>query len=191
MLEINFNPFPVLQTERLVLRRITQDDTVDFFKLRSNKTIMALLDKNPHPNTETTKQLIDIIENNINTNTSITWALCLKTNNMMIGDFGFHVLDIYNHRAEIGYALLPQFQNYGYASEAVKEMLNYVFTELNLHSIEANINPTNLESQKFITKLGFVKEAHYKENFYFNGQFLDSAIYSLLKKDYLINIKNV
>lgn len=190
MLEINFNPFPVLQTERLILRRITKEDATDFHNLRSNKTVMALLDKEPHSNIETTKKLIDKIENNINTNTSITWALCLKTDNMMIGDFGFHVIDTYNHRAEIGYALLPDYHNKGYASEAVKEMLRYVFTELNLHSIEANINPTNVESQKFITKHLFVKEAHFKENYYFNGQFLDSAIYSLLKKEYLSANKN-
>lgn len=187
MLEINFKIFPVLETERLILRRITQEDALDFFKLRSNKSVMDLLDKELHSNIETTKELIHKIENNINTNTSITWALCLKTDNVMIGDFGFHVIDIYNHRAEIGYALLPNFQNKGYASEAVKEMLRYAFLDLNLHSIEANINPTNVESQKFITKHHFVKEAHFKENYFFRNQFLDSAIYSLLKETYINN----
>jgi ribosomal-protein-alanine N-acetyltransferase len=65
--------------------------------------------------------------------------------------------------------------------EAIRELLDYGFTHLKLHSVEANINPANQASEALLKSVGFIKEAYFKENFYFNGQFIDSAIYSLVK----------
>jgi ribosomal-protein-alanine N-acetyltransferase len=55
---------------------------------------------------------------------------------------------------------------------------------MELHSVEANINPANIASIKILEKFNFRREAYYKENFYFDGKFVDSAIYSLLKQDF-------
>jgi ribosomal-protein-alanine N-acetyltransferase len=55
---------------------------------------------------------------------------------------------------------------------------------MNLHSIEANINPENIASRKLLEKTGFVREAYFKENYFFNGKFIDSEIYSLLNKNH-------
>jgi len=128
---------------------------------------------------------MELLHTNLITNKGIAWALCLKSNNQMIGHFGFHQIDEVNHRAEIGYALLPEFQGLGFAHEALMAMLELAFIKFNFHSIEANINPTNTHSIKLVEKCGFIKEAHFKENYYHNGVFLDSAIYSLLKNDFL------
>ena len=51
-----------------------------------------------------------------------------------------------------------------------------------LRSIEAHINPVNAGSAAILEKMGFVREAYFKEDFYFRGKFLDSAVYSLLNK---------
>lgn len=185
MLNINLNPFPSIDTKRLILRRITSDDAVDFFSLRSDKEIMAAIDREPLKNIEEMFSLMVSIEANINTNESIAWAVCLKENNKMIGHFGFHKIDFVNHRAEIGYALLPQFQGLGIASEALKAILDCGFNTLGFHSVEANVNPINILSINLLAKNGFIKEAHFSENFFFNGIFLDSAIYSLLKRNFL------
>ena len=66
--------------------------------------------------------------------------------------------------------------------EAIKAVITYAYTETTLHSIEANINPDNLASANLLEKNGFKKEAHFRENFYYNGKFLDSLIYSLVRK---------
>ena len=55
---------------------------------------------------------------------------------------------------------------------------------MNLHSVEANINPANEASTKTLEHFKFEREAYFKENYYFREKFLDSAIYSLLKKDF-------
>lgn len=185
LLKLNLNPFPTLYTDRLILRRITLEDAQNFFEIRSNKELMSALDKEPFKNIEELLSFFEQIEAGINSNKSIAWAVCLKDDNRMMGHVGYHKIDFVNHRAEIGYALLPKFQNKGLCSEALKAILDVAFNQFNFHSLEADVNPANNPSIKLITKMGFVKEAHFRENYFFKNVFLDSAIYSLLKKDYL------
>ena len=64
--------------------------------------------------------------------------------------------------------------------EAVAAVLSYGFSAIKLHSVEANINPANVASKKLLEKNGFVQEAYFKENFYYNGRFMDAPIYALL-----------
>jgi ribosomal-protein-alanine N-acetyltransferase len=64
--------------------------------------------------------------------------------------------------------------------EAVMAVMEYGFQTMRLHSVEANINPANRTSRKLLVKNSFVQEGFFKENYYFNGKFLDSVIYSLL-----------
>lgn len=185
LLKFNLDPFPTLHTDRLILRRITVEDAQDFFEIRSNKELMAALDKEPFKNMDELLNFLEQIENGINSNTSTAWAVCLKEDNKMIGHVGYHRIDFANHRAEIGYALLSQFHNKGFGSEALKAILDIAFNQFNFHSLEADVNPANNPSIKLITKMGFIKEAYFRENYLFRNTFLDSAIYSLLKKDYL------
>ncbi len=85
-----------------------------------------------------------------------------------------------NYRAEFVYALHPDHWGKGIMNEVAEAVIDYGFKVLKLHSIEANINPENIASQKLLEKHKFVKEAYFKENFFWEGKFLDSAIYSLL-----------
>jgi ribosomal-protein-alanine N-acetyltransferase len=64
--------------------------------------------------------------------------------------------------------------------EAVSEVIKYGFTVMRLHSIEANVNPDNKASIKLLEKNCFAREAYFKENYFYNGKFLDTVIYSLL-----------
>ncbi len=69
--------------------------------------------------------------------------------------------------------------------EALDMVLDYAFCRLNFHSVEAVIDPGNLASERLLLKHCFVKEAHLKENFYYQAEFLDTVIYSLLKRVYV------
>jgi ribosomal-protein-alanine N-acetyltransferase len=54
---------------------------------------------------------------------------------------------------------------------------------MKLHSIEANVNPNNLSSIKLLERNNFIREGYFKENYFFNGKFSDSAIYSLISPE--------
>lgn len=180
MLELNFRPFPELTTDRLVLRQITQEDAPQFFDIRSNTDVMKYIDRPLHKNIEESIELINKIITAVENNEYIAWAISLKTNLDFIGTISFHRIEKEHYRAEIGYMIHPQFWRKGYTQEAISEVIQFGFKKLKLHSIEANINPNNLASASILLKNGFVQEAYFKENYFYNGKFLDTAIFSLL-----------
>jgi ribosomal-protein-alanine N-acetyltransferase len=180
MLQFNFNPFPILFTERLVLRQITNEDATEIFFLRSDKEVLQFLDRDPATSIDDAVQWIKTINEGVSNNEYIAWAMTLKKEPTLIGTVSFWNIKKEHYRAEIGYALHPLFQGKGLMQEAMTVVLNYGFKVMNLHSVEANVNPENAASIKLLERNNFVREAYHKENYYYNGKFLDSAIYSLL-----------
>jgi [ribosomal protein S5]-alanine N-acetyltransferase len=180
MLTINFNPFPNLETERLLLRRIDAIDVNEIFTLRSNPETMKYIPRPLAKTTEDALEHIAIIDAKIETNEGINWAITLKGDPKLIGLIGHYRIKPEHFRAEIGYMLLPEFNGKGIITEAIKEVVNYGFKVMQLHSIEAIIAPENFGSEKVLQKNGFVKEAHLKENEFYEGRFLDTVIYSIL-----------
>ncbi|RZJ53231.1 MAG: N-acetyltransferase [Flavobacterium sp.] len=182
MLDFNFTPFPVIETERLLLRRITKDDVNEIFELRSNPETMKYIPRPLVQNNDEALAHITMIDDKINDNTGINWAITLKDNPKLLGIIGYYRLQPENYRAEIGYMLSPDFHGKGIIPEAVNRLVRYGFDDLKLHSIEAVIDPENFASEKVLQKCGFVKEAHLKESDFWEGKFLDKVIYSLLDK---------
>lgn len=180
MLQFNFNPFPILETERLLMRKIINADANDLLVLRSDIDAMKYIDRPKPKSIEDIYELIAKITGGINDNNSIGWAITLKGESKLIGSIGYHYVMPENYRAEIGYMLLPSCWNKGYMSEAIKKVIDYGFNEMKLHSIEAKINPGNIASANLLKKYKFIKEAYFKEDYFFNGKFLDTEIYSLL-----------
>ncbi|RTY90715.1 N-acetyltransferase [Flavobacterium sp. RSP46] len=182
MLAINFSPFPDLETERLLLRRVNTNDIKEIFELRSNPETMKYI---PRPLVKTNEDALEhiaMIDTKIEANEGINWAITLKDNPKLIGVIGHYRIKPEHYRAEIGYMLLPEYHGKGIISEAVKEAVNYGFQIMKLHSIEAMIDPDNDASAKVLEKNGFVREGHLKENEFFDGRFFDTLIYSLLNK---------
>jgi ribosomal-protein-alanine N-acetyltransferase len=183
MLELNFTPFPVLETNRLLLRAISMQDTAALFYLRKNLDVLRYIDRPPHRTKEDTEQMIQKIMDGIRLNEAIGWAIVLKGENKLSGTISFHRIEKENYRAEIGYMMHPEHWRKGYTHEAMVKVIDYGFHSMKLHSIEANINPDNSASANLLLKNGFVREACFRENYYFNGNFLDTEIYSLLKSE--------
>jgi [ribosomal protein S5]-alanine N-acetyltransferase len=180
MLDVNFHPFPILTTERLILREITKDDAKEVLYLRSDDEVMRYIDRPRAETIEDALVFMGRVEDGIKNNNGINWGMTLKNDNTLIGIISFWRIEKENYRAEIGYMLSPRFHRMGLMQEAITVCIDYAFNVLKLHSIQGNINPANTASASILEKNGFVKEAYFKENYYFNGKFLDSIIYSLL-----------
>ena len=182
MLTLNFNPFHDLETERLLLRRVDNNDYKEVLALRSNPETMKYIPRPLLKNEEEAFAHIAMIENKIINKEGINWAITIKDDPRLIGIIGHYRIQVENYRAEIGYMILPEFNGLGIVTEAVKEVVKYGFDIMKLHSIEAVIDPDNIASAKVLEKNGFVKEAHFKENEFHEGHFYDSVIYSILNK---------
>lgn len=141
---------------------------------------MRFIDRPIAKTIEDASHLIKIINDALYKNEGITWAITIKNESKLIGTIGFWRILKEHHRAEIGYLLGPAYQGKGIMYEAVSEILNYGFNTMKLHSVEANVNPDNSSSIKLLERTRFTREAYFKENFFYEGRFLDTVIYSLL-----------
>ncbi len=180
MLNINFHPFPILTTERLVLRQMNYDDANEIYFLRSDDEMLKYVGRPKAASVEEVIKWIEMVNDTIVKNEGINWAITLKNKPKLIGIISFWRIDKQHYRAEAGYVLHPDYQKKGIMDEALKAILHYGFHTLKFHSVEANIDPENTASKNLLEHNGFVREAYYRENYFFEDKFWDSAIYSLL-----------
>jgi ribosomal-protein-alanine N-acetyltransferase len=184
MLNLRFEEFPVLETERLILRAISLEHVAALFHQRSKKEVMEFI---CIPLLKSKSEAEDLVKNYqflFEQKICISWAITLKEDSAMIGTVGYPRINKGNYSGEIGYSLDQAHWGKGYMNEAVTEVLKYGFENLNFHRIEAVINPKNKASVKLVLKHGFIKEASFKDYTFFEGAFWDTEVYSLLASNY-------
>ncbi len=178
-----FEKFPVLETERLLYREFEIEDAGDLYFIRSNDQVMYYMDTYKHQTIQDSEKLIKDVLKSFKEQTGINWAIIDKSTNKFLGYFGYWRIMKENCRAEIGFALKPEFWGNGYMNETMNSLIDFGFNGLKIHSIEANVNPMNESSIHVLENLNFKKEAHFRENYLFDGRYIDSIIYSLLETD--------
>ncbi|TKC05873.1 GNAT family N-acetyltransferase [Pedobacter frigoris] len=184
MLELNLHDLPDITTSRLLLREQSLSDAPALFGLRTNTEVMRYIDRPRPREVSDSEAVIKSINENFHRGMNMIWAITLKENpEQMIGNLGYWRTDLANHRAEIGYMLHPDYWRQGILSEALTAVIDFGFNTMGLHSMCANINPANDASRQLLLKHGFIKEAYFREDYYFDGKFLDSEIYGLLNME--------
>lgn len=179
-----FLKFPELETKRLILRRFETTDAENYYQLRSNPAVMEYMDRPLWRNSLEALKNIRLTHQDFKTKRAIWWVLADKRNNQFLGYVGLKDIDIKNKSAEIAYALHPDYWSSGWMTEAVTASLNFLFNQLNAHRCIANINTENEASRGLLKKFGFMKEAVFREDYFFDGEFLDSEIWGLLKREF-------
>jgi [ribosomal protein S5]-alanine N-acetyltransferase len=183
MVITKFQPFPELITERLLLRQVNVSDAPELFFLRSDKNVLEFIAKEPAKSVEEVKTFIKTINQSIKEGESVLWGIALRNNPaVLIGSIGFWRMQKENYRSEIGYVLHPQQWRKGIMKEAMAKVLEYGFNKMKLHSVEARIDPENQASEAILKAAGFIKEGYFRHDYFFNGEFLDTAVYSKLKE---------
>lgn len=169
-----------LQTERLLLKSITPAIIHELFTTKTKEEIMAYfgIDEVGFQHYK------DIHEKGVETHRLSIFVFLLmdKETNVPIGECGFHTWNATHRRAEVFYVMRNEaFKQKGLMSEALKEVLNYGFTELELHRIQALIAAENQPSLKLLQRYGFSFEGTMREDYVVDGKNEDSECYSLLK----------
>lgn len=179
-LNTNFSIFPILETANLVLREVVEKDVDEVFFLRSDKEIMKYI---PRPLAKTKADALERIQmfrDHKENEEGIHWAITTNRNDRMTGIISLFKIDKENFRAEIGYILHPDHQGKGILGEALQKVMEFGFTHCNFHMLTAVIDPRNSASERVLQRANFTKEAHFKEDFYYDGEFLDSIHYSII-----------
>lgn len=177
-------PLPILETERLLLRDISDEDATEVLALRSNPEVMRFIPRPLLTNLDDALKHIRMMHHAAARFEGSNFAVTLKPDNTMIGIVGYYRLQPENFRSEIGYIIDPKHHGKGIMRELMPALLHFGFDAFDLHSIEAVIDPGNTASEKLLQHLNFVKEAHFRENICFEGRFLDSVHYTLFRSDF-------
>lgn len=175
-----------IETQRLIIRRLELKDKESLFSYRSMPEVAEFQSWHPKDSTEVEA----FIQKNIQSvpNQEDQWvqmAVCLKEG-PMIGDIGIHFIDDL-YIVELGYTLSPRYQNKGYAFEAVRAVIDLLFTHYNKHRITASVDPGNVRSIRLLERLGFRKEGHFIKSFRIDEAWFDDVVYAMLEEEWKIH----
>ncbi|ATP42269.1 N-acetyltransferase [Solibacillus sp. R5-41] len=176
--------FPLLETERLVLREITIEDASSILNYLSDKEVMKYYGLEPFQSVNDALDEISWYQSIFSNKTGVRWGITVKDQQELVGSCGFLNVDAQHARADIGFELNQSFWGRGIASETLKPIITYGFKQLKLQRIQALIEPANIASQKLVERHGFVREGLLRSYEYTCGKFDDLYMYSLLKQDF-------
>lgn len=179
---VSFDEFPVLRTDRLVLREITEDDAEFWLRNFSDPDVVNLTAFEPPKDLDSARAEIREYCLEVFRNSSgIRWGITLREDGRLIGTAGFYRWAKENFRsAHMGYDMLKEFRRLGIMREALAEIIDFGFREMALHRVQVQTDPRNTPSIRLVEGLGFRFEGVFREDQYFRERWVDDACYSLL-----------
>lgn len=114
-------------------------------------------------------------------------VICLSSSDNVVGELVFRVDDWNNQRAEIGYRLSTEVAGRGICTKAATLFIQYLIKELGVYKFVARCDPRNIASFKVMEKLGFEKEAFFKDHYLNDGLWTDQLDYGLLAKNWPVS----
>jgi [ribosomal protein S5]-alanine N-acetyltransferase len=174
-----------LVTSRLQIRRLTLADAPPFFAIFSNAEVMRYWSSPPLAAMAQAEEKIASILAHYEAGDLFQLGVIRKSDAQLIGTCTMHQIHLQNRRAEIGYALGRPYWGHGYMNEAMRAMVDHAFGPLQLHRLEADIDPRNAASARSLARLGFQCEGHLRERWIVGDEVSDSALYGLLAREWL------
>lgn len=155
MKQFKFSPYPVLQTDRIRLRRVTVQDAETILFLRSNDVVNRFIDRQKLTGISDAVQYIDKINTRIANHEWIYWGISLSNHPDIIGTICLWRLSKERRYAELGYELTPEHHGKGIMSEALKAVIDYGFNVMQLSTIEAFTHSENSASVRLLERNHF------------------------------------
>ncbi len=172
----------ILKTDTLQLRPINRNDAHQVFEYRTDSENNQYLDFAPAK----VKEVYEFIEESAEEMNEVgTWfqlVIIHSESEKIIGDIGINFLD--EQQVELTIVLDKAFHNKSYATEALSTIIDLLFTQLKKHRIIASTDSRNQASIRLLERLKFRKEAHFKESFFLNGEWLDDVQFGLLSSEW-------
>ena len=181
--------FPRLETERLLLRELTEDDIHMMFPHYSDTEVWKYIDTYPVKDPKEILEVINWGNYILGNNTGVLWGLFSKEDESFAGEMNYvgrrdATIEGKIHRAEVGYNMVRKHWGKGLAAEALREIIRHIFDTTEINRIEAIIRPGNTRSRKLASRVGFQEEGILRDYIFFDGQYWDNVLYSLLKKEW-------
>ena len=182
---MNTGRFTMLETERLLLRRLRGSDLVPFLAYRNDPEVARYQDWEGCTEAEA-RDMIQALERKepFAPGEWFQFAVELKGTGILVGDLGFRVGKD-GKQAVVGYTLAREHWGKGYASEAVSRLLDHAFGVLGLHRVYAVVDQENAPSAAVLERIGLRREGAFVENAWFKGRWSSEYLYATLRKEWL------
>jgi ribosomal-protein-alanine N-acetyltransferase len=181
---MNWERLPTIEASRVILRWIHEEDVDALYAIFSDLEVMRYWSTTPLADRDAAAALLKDIHDGFERHTLLKWGVARRTDNLLIGTVTLINFDFTHRRAEVGYALGRAHWGNGYIQEALHVLLDYAFEELDLHRIEADVDPRNAASIRTLERLGFQREGYLRERWQVGGEILDGLFYGLLRPDW-------
>ena len=179
-----FSDIPTLETDRLILRRLSVSDADDMYDYSKDANVTKFLTWSPHPDRYYTIDYIKFVQKKYKTGDFRDWAVIDKASGKMIGTCGFTSVELNNKKAEIGYVYNPEFWGRGIATEALSRVIEFGFSRLDLNRIEGRFMLENIPSRHVMEKCGMTFEGIHREYLLIKEKYRDIGICAILRSEY-------
>lgn len=178
---------PDLEVPPFLLRMFHAGDVDDLFHVFSNPKVMRYWSFPAFEDRGQSEQFVAETMELCLSNTMWQWAMFHREHNKVVGTVTLNHLDFDNLRAEIGYALHPDYWGHGWMNLCLRRVLSFAFEELAFNRIEADVDPRNEGSIKSLERLGFIQEGYLRERWTVNSEVQDSVIFGLLAREFNVD----
>lgn len=175
--------FPRIQGKRMRLRGPTPDDADDLFALFSDPEVMRYWSRAPMRERGEAEGLIGEMLEAFERRELLNWVIATP-DDRAVGTCTLFRFDPRHRRAEVGYALRSDHWGRGLASEAVSLAIDWALRTLDLHRVEADIDPRNDASRRVLERLGFHSEGVLRERFFVGDSATDSELFGVLASEW-------
>ncbi|WP_433161866.1 GNAT family N-acetyltransferase [Kribbella sp. CA-247076] len=172
-----------VRTERLGLRRFTIADAEAFAAYRSDPEVARYQSWEAPVGRDEARRLVEAFAHG--DPAAPGWfQYAIDLDGVLIGDLGLNLHDNLM-QAELGFTVAPAFQGRGYATEAVRGLLDHLFDDWELHRVSAECDARNTASARLLERVGFHREGLRVANSWFKGEWTDDLLFGLLRTDYV------
>ncbi|WP_042167085.1 GNAT family N-acetyltransferase [Paenibacillus gorillae] len=186
-IEAVYGQFPILQSDDILLGKIEVRHLDEVFQIYDNDTVFEFCGIIPKHNKDTVKSMISHFDRDYNKRSRVKWGIFAAAEpDRLLGiieamDFNQKV-----NAVTVGYFLAEAHWGKGIATDAVTLLLQFLFNDVSVNRIQAEVMPDNAASKKVLLKNGFIKEGTLRQSALWAGKgIVDLEIYSILKEDYL------
>lgn len=175
-----------LQTNRLILRQFQiQDASQMYDNWAKDEQVTKYLTWPAHSSIETTQKVLKMWIHQYKNLNYYQWAIELKETHEIIGSIGVtNEMDERLQCAHIGYCIGTKWWHQGYTSEALQEVIHFLFEEVDVVRIESKHNKENIHSGQVMKKCGMKYEGCLRQSDIDNQGFYDACFYGMIKGDY-------
>ena len=174
---------PTLDADRLRLRHPQEADVPALLRVFGNADDLQYWSHGPLADEGAARAYLADIDRFWRERSLFQWAIADRETDEMMGTATLNRWDEENRRADVGFILAREFWGRGLAQEAVRRVLRFGFEEMNLHRVEADVDPENEASLALLERLGFQREGHFRERWFTFGTWKDSVMLGLLARD--------